>query len=192
MTTLTVDPDAETVIDLPYYDSYEKPAHFMNRPRLWMGLGTCYTNTKSISLESIFLSTSQIVKWMRDEGIPISTIADIMHVERKSIYAWLNGSACHDHNRERLEQVHSLLSENKIASLRNLYRFWSRKVLNNKSLAMFFHETPLDKHSIRMVLKELWPLAKKEQQKETRLNKHTTIINNPILRDSRVVIIEQQ
>jgi len=157
-----------------------------------MGLGTCYTNTntKSISRESAIFSTQQIVKWMRDEGMPISTIADIMNVERKSVYAWLQGSACHEHNKEKLELVHLLLSENKIASLRNLYRFWSRKVLEDKSLAILFHETFLDKRSIRIVLKKLWPLAKNEQEKEIKSNKQTSIVNNPVLRESRAITNE--
>lgn len=191
MTALISEDYIETVIDLSYCNSDKKLTHFMNRSHHWMGPGTCYTNTTPFARESSVLSTMQIVKWMREEGIPISAIADIMNVERKSIYAWINGSAIHEHNKERLEQVYSLLNENKMASLRNLYRFWYRKVLHEKSLSILFHETFLDKPSIRIALKKLWPLAQKEQDNGMKKTKLTTIKNNPILRDSREAVSEE-
>lgn len=182
--TLAVESDAETVIDLSYYDSSQKPVHFI----FWMGTGTSYKNTTPIKVSQAH-STCQIVKWMRDEGLPISIIADIMNVERKSIYSWLKGSICNENNRERLEQVYFLLSEGKIASLRNLYRFWSRKV-HNKSLGILFNEKSLNERLIRMTLKELWPLAKKMQENEIKTSTILTIKNNPILKDSRTITFE--
>lgn len=134
------------------------------------------------------LSSNGIVEWLKKEGLPISLIAEITFVERKSVYAWLNGGPIQQYNQARLEEIYSLLKKNKIADLRNLYRFWSRVVPNQRPLSLLFQDKDLDKKSINLVLSHLWPLAEKEQKRE--FAKHLSskqIKSNPFLQDIREV-----
>lgn len=147
------------------------------------GIKSSYTLLKNDSL-----SPSEIVVWLKDEGLPIALIAEITFVERKSVYAWLQGGAIRSHNQERLEKIYSLLNENKMARLKNLYRYWSRIIPNQRSLASMFQDKALDETAIRNVLSYLWPLAEKEQNREvSRQLSSEQITSNSFLRESREV-----
>lgn len=178
------------MIDSPIFRNNSEPPASFKCPSIWGRKGTNFfmaLATEKVP-RSINLSPPQIVKWLKDDGLPISTIADIMNVERKTVYAWLKEGAIKEYNIQRLEQIHKLLSENKTATLRNLYRFWTRKLSGNKSLSILFKERKINKLSIQKVLKKAWPLAVREQVKEGVRSTPTTILNNPILRESRVII----
>ena len=55
-------------------------------------------------------SNQEMVAALRDQGLPITAIAEMMGVERKTIYAWLDGSAVRDENAARLSTLYQLLS----------------------------------------------------------------------------------
>lgn len=159
---------------------------FMLRPQLWIKQRTAYFGTAEV-IRHPSLSSQEIVAWLREEGIPIAVIAEVAGVERKSVYAWLSGGAVKAHNQERLEKVYSLLSENKLANLRHLYRFWSRNIIGEQSLASMLQAKFLDEVSIRNALCQLWPLAKKEEIREGLGNSTSSIKSNPFLQESREV-----
>ena len=73
--------------------SSDGAAEFMLRPQMLIKQRTAYIG---IGAERHIapLSSQEIVKWLRDEGIPIAVIADIAGVERKSVYAWLGRRSC--------------------------------------------------------------------------------------------------
>lgn len=135
------------------------------------------------------LPPNEIVMWLKNEGMPIALIAEITFVERKSVYTWLHGGAIQPYNQERLEKIYILLNKNKIASLRNLYRFWTRIIPDQRSLSSLFQDKTLDEQAIHLVLSHLWPLAKKEQDRKC-YNQLSCeqIKSNPFLRDIREVI----
>ncbi len=140
---------------------------FMLRPPMLIKQRTAYMRIAGEEIQRLSpLSSQEIVAWLREERIPIAVIAEIAGVERKSVYAWLNGGAVKVHNQERLAKIYSLLNENKLTSLRHLYRFWSRSVIGEQSLASMLQEKVLDELSIRTALSQLWPLAKKEEARE--------------------------
>lgn len=133
-------------------------------------------------------NVNEIVRWLKNEGMSIALIAEITFVERKSVYAWLQDGAIRSSNCERLEVIYYLLNKNKTANLRNLYRFWSRILPNQRSLASLFQDRNLDESAIQIVLAYLWPLAEKEQKRES--SKKLTseqIKSNAFLRDIREV-----
>jgi hypothetical protein len=140
---------------------------------------------ETVKVHSPLLSSQEMVVWLRDEGIPISVIAEIAKVERKSVYAWLSGEAVKAHHQIRLERIYCLLNENKLTTLRQLYRFWSRDVIGEQSLASLLQEKVLDEASIRSALSHLWPLAKKEEAREGLNPSISSIKSNPFLRESR-------
>jgi len=159
---------------------------FMLRPQMWIKQRTAYFGTAEV-VKCPSLSSQEIVTWLREEGIPIAVIAEIAGVERKSVYAWLSGGAVKVHNQERLEKVYSLLNENKLTSLRHLYRFWSRNIIGEQSLASMLQAKVLDEISIRNALSQLWPLAKKEEIREGLGTSTSSIKSNSFLRESREV-----
>lgn len=160
---------------------------FMLRPQMWIKQRTAYFGTAEV-VKRPSLSSQEIVTWLREEGIPIAVIAEVAGVERKSVYAWLSGGAVKVHNQERLEKVYSLLNENKLTSLRHLYRFWSRNIMGEQSLASMLQAKVLDEISIRNALSQLWPLAKKEDMREGLSTTSSSIKSNSFLRESREVI----
>jgi hypothetical protein len=167
---------------------------FMSYPQIHIPQTTAYSGTlesvKSISISSsqAFLSPNEIVMWFKNEGMPIALIAETTFVERKSVYAWLHGGAIRPYNQERLEKIYILLNKNKTASLRNLYRFWSRIIPNQRSLSSLFQDKNLDEQAIHLVLTHLWPLAKKEQNREfSKQLSSEQIKSNAFLRDIREV-----
>ncbi len=159
---------------------------FMLRPQMWIKQRTAYFGTTEV-IRQPSLSSQEIVTWLREEGIPIAVIAEVAGVERKSVYAWLSGGAVKAHNQERLEKVYSLLNENKLTSLRHLYRFWSRNIIGEQSLASMLQAKVLDEISIRNALSQLWPLAKKEEIREGLGTITSSIKSNSFLRESREV-----
>ena len=174
--------------------SSENANSFMSYPQIHIPQITAYSvaieSSKStpISSPQSFLSPSEIVMWLKNEGIPIALIAEITFVERKSVYAWLNGGAIRPYNQERLEKIYTLLNKNKTASLRNLYRFWTRIIPNRRSLASLFQDKNLDEQAIHLVLTHLWPLAQKEQNREfSKQLSSDQIKTNAFLRDIREV-----
>lgn len=168
--------------------SSDGATEFMLRPQMWIKQRTAYIGTAEVVMRRPSpLSSQEIVVWLREEGIPIAVIAEVTGVERKSVYAWLSGGAVKTHNQERLEKVYSLLNENKLTSLRHLYRFWSRSIIGEQSLASMLQEKVLDETSIRNALSQLWPLAKKEEAREGLNPSNSSIKSNSFLRESREV-----
>ena len=159
---------------------------FMLRPQMWIKQRTAYFGTTEV-IRLPSLSSQEIVAWLREEGIPIAVIAEVAGVERKSVYAWLSGGAVKVHNQERLEKVYSLLNENKLTNLRHLYRFWSRSIIGEQSLASMLQAKVLDEVSIRNALSQLWLLAKKEEIREGLGTTTSSIKSNSFLRESREV-----
>src|SRR5271165_6427104 len=51
-------------------------------------------------------TAQEIVLWFRNEGLPLAAIADIARVERKSVYAWIDGGPIRQPNQERLENLY--------------------------------------------------------------------------------------
>ena len=138
---------------------------------LWFTPHTSYNNSFNQSIEKNKLLTShEIVLWLRKEGLPISIIAEIVRVERKTIYSWLQHGEMRAHNQERLRQLYDLIAWNKQSNLNSLYRFWSRELKGGTSLGNLLKEEFLDVYLIQQALQELWPLAKKH---------HDLAIHNP-------------
>lgn len=132
-------------------------------------------------------SSKEITSWLKEEGLPIAIIANILKVERKTIYAWLEGVAAKDHNQERLEEIYKLLSEGKQADLRNLYRLWNREITPGISLNILFSQEQLDDATIKKVLREFWPTAKKYMDWNKSNSANNKAEKNPILEEMPAV-----
>jgi len=147
--------------------------------------GTQYTSTvnRTLSATRSLLSpitAKEIVSWLHNEGLPMSAIAEISRVQRKSVYAWINGKDIRPLNQKRLEILYTLLSKDKIADLLSLYRTWDRSLKGGKPLHNLLKQNTLDSSAISAALSELWPVAKQIQKQmviaKNIMNKNQTVL----------------
>lgn len=148
--------------------------------------------TLPIETKSSSLAAKEIVLWFCTEGLPVAAIADIARVERKSVYAWVNGGLIEEPNQGRLEKLYNLLSDKKQAELIHLYRFWSRQLMNGTSLGALLCEERLNVLAIKAALSELWPMALRAK-KSIKINAHKNSgKSNPFLDEIGEVFISDE
>ena len=123
--------------------------------------------------------SQDIVTKLRDDGLPISAIAEMINVERKTIYSWISGAPIKNSNQERLESIYQILSERKEASYKNLYRYWNRNI-DGVTLASLLKQEYLNKQKISEVLSILWPLAKRTESQLAMRPRKGSAGRNPI------------
>lgn len=115
----------------------------------------------------------------RDNGIPISAIATMIGVERKTIYSWIDGSPLKLANEDRIVTIHQLLNHNRRASYKSLYRYMNKQV-DGITLAEVLNSTPLDGARAREILSKLWPMAERIEN-SLALNNKKSGTANPVL-----------
>lgn len=117
-------------------------------------------------------SNQEMVTTLRDRGLPITAIAEMMGVERKTIYAWLDGSAVRDENAERLSALYQILNREMNGDFRPLYRVWNQAGPNGQVLRNMLSAKNVDSASISETLAALRitmdHYAKTERQKSNR------------------------
>jgi len=73
--------------------------------------------------------TRVLVGELREMGMPISGIAEIVGVQRKTVYSWINEEVVAEpRNHDRLQAVYDLLSQELPGSLQFLTRHWERQL----------------------------------------------------------------
>lgn len=154
---------------------------------IWQTLLGSHTSIVSVPATST-KTAQEIIAWFREEELPIAAIADMARVERKSVYAWINGGPVRQQNQERLEKLYNLLSEEKQTKLVHLYRFWNRQLSSGKSLYVFLCEDQLNIQAIKQALSELWPMALRIE-KMTPPKEQKNKDNNPYIDEIGEVII---
>jgi hypothetical protein len=119
------------------------------------------------------MDTAEMVRNLRQLGLPILTIAQIAHVERKTIYSWLDGAKVQDSNAKRMELIHGLLTEatgGESPDLRNLRRFWDRSIPGvGASLGDLLSAEMVDTNAVRTALEVLRPAVARAAERELRM-----------------------
>lgn len=98
----------------------------------------------------------EMVEEMRAGGMPVSLIAEFSGVERKTVYAWLNGANVRQENAMRVESVYSLLSSTGF-DYRSLHRLISRRLSTGATLRDLLSAGVLDARAILGACEELRP-----------------------------------
>jgi hypothetical protein len=160
--------------------------------QVWFCQGTCVVNLSLTKAELSPLAAFEIVAWLRGQGLPIAAIADFGRVERKSVYAWINGGLIKQQNQDRLEKIYNLFSEGQKTELIFLYRFWNRQLSSGESLADLLREETLNVQAIKAALSELWPVAIKAKQMSASDHQINQKKNNPYLEEIGEVIISDE
>jgi hypothetical protein len=114
-------------------------------------LTTCWMPAEGrLSSDSSFdapipsLTNQEMVTVLKDNGFPISAIAEIMGVERKTIYSWLDGAAVRDDNANRLASIFQVLKAEANGDFRQVYRVWNQTGPDGRTLRSLLSSDELD------------------------------------------------
>jgi hypothetical protein len=69
-----------------------------------------YVSLASPKPEVAVVDVQEMVRSLRDGGMPVAAIAEMARVERKTVYAWLEGGNAHPERESRLAEIHGLLT----------------------------------------------------------------------------------
>jgi hypothetical protein len=125
------------------------------------------------------LSVQQMMLALREGGMPISAIADAMAVERKTIYAWMDGGEARKEHLQRAGLIHSLLTATPDVDVRSLYRFWNTPVSGEKTLRDLMTADTINEPVVRPALKALLPAARRARNLEEKMARKGA--GNPVL-----------
>ncbi len=126
-------------------------------------------------LQWVSLMTAQeMIADLRRAGMPVSAIADAMRVERKTIYAWLNGGDVRTANVQRAAQIHTLLSGTADVDVHGVYRFWHTALLGKHTLRDLIAAENIDELKVRSVLNQLRPAALRATASEKKMTRQGT------------------
>jgi len=153
---------------------------------------TCSIVILSTETKGPSLTAQEIVSWFRSEGLPTATIADIARVERKSVYAWMNGGLIRQPNQERLEKLYGLFTEEKQTELIHIYRFFHRRLMNGTTLGALLCQEWLDVQAIKSALTELWPIALRAKNNTRIHEQKNSGKGNPFLDEMSEVFISDE
>lgn len=95
------------------------------------------------------VSLEEMVAELKAKGCPITTIAEIAGVERKTVYSWLDGSSTPQADREmRVASVYQMLSEAVAGEFGVLHRVWRSKTRDGTSLDSIFSSAQVDLEAV--------------------------------------------
>lgn len=110
-------------------------------------------------------ATQDLVGKLKAKGMPVAALADVLDVERKTVYSWIDdGIEAKAANYERLNLVHDLLAGEPDGSLRFFQRFWERKIPGGPSLKEALMAPEIDRESVRAALDALRPAVQRSMQ----------------------------
>jgi hypothetical protein len=96
------------------------------------------------------VSLKEMVSELKAKGCPITTIAEIAGVERKTVYSWLDGSSTPQADREmRVASVYHMLSEAVSGEFGVLHRVWRSTTRDRTSLESIFSTAQVDLGAVR-------------------------------------------
>ncbi len=120
-------------------------------------LEDCIPGLMAVQPRPTSMETREMVGALRDLGLPMAALADILDVERKTVYLWADGGLARPENHDRLVQVHGLLGHEEPGSLRYFHRFWERKLPEGGTLREILTDGHVDAERTRIALNFLRP-----------------------------------
>lgn len=113
----------------------------------------------AVSQSQVVRPTHDLVVELRDAGMPMSAIAELVGVQRKTVYSWLNDRIVADPcNHDRLSEIATLLLGEPLGSLKFLPRHWDRQLPDGMgTLKEILKSDPMNKLLARNALDALRP-----------------------------------
>lgn len=108
--------------------------------------------------DQIAPTTQDIVAKLKAKGMPISGLSEVLHVERKTVYSWLDdGVEANASNYQRLSEIFDVFKTEADGSLRFYHRLWQRKLPDGSVLKDLLTATSLNKEALVHTLDVLRP-----------------------------------
>ncbi len=121
-------------------------------------------------------TSQELVSTLVTKGMPIAALSDILHVERKTVYSWLDdGRDAKQENHDRLKLVHSLLAGERDGSLRFFHRFWNRELADVGSLKSQLTSVAIDEQAVAVALDALRPAVERALAADAGRKAKTTV-----------------
>jgi hypothetical protein len=105
---------------------------------------------------------------LKEAGLPVSAIAEMTGVERKTVYAWLDGTEARTAKLNRLEILHGLLGHEEVGALKWFHRYWERPLEGRGTLQQLLTSERIDPDRIRVALEKLRPAVVRAMASERR------------------------
>lgn len=137
---------------------------------------------QSAVVAPVALDVADIVRSFRDGGMPVAALAEIARVERKSVYAWLDGGEVRPANELRVRTLHTLLAGTG-PDYKALWRVWSRPLASGTSLRALLSSEMLDLGAITSALVELRPAMERHAARDAVRRPADGSAPNPVLSD---------
>ena len=115
------------------------------------------------------MTVSEIATTLKDAGLPISAIADMARVERKTVYAWLDGNSARESHTTRMSQIHRALLPQGQTDLRDLYRLWATPLDDGATLKSLLTAENLDAKAVSAAVAALMPKAASLAERRRRM-----------------------
>ena len=126
------------------------------------------------------LGVSEIVQDLRSRDMPVASIAEMARVERKTVYAWLDGAEVRAANEVRMRELHGGLAAWE-GSYRDLRRVWNRSLSGGGSLHDLLVAETVDAASIQAGIAELRPAVDRRARQEALRHVPSTGGRNAVL-----------
>ncbi|WP_298257299.1 hypothetical protein [Bradyrhizobium sp.] len=111
------------------------------------------------------LSTQDMISKLKAMDMPISALSEMLDVERKTIYSWLDdGVEAKSGNYDRLRAIYDLFADESAGSLRFYHRFWQRGVVGDRCLRDLLVAPEIDRVAVRVALDALRPAVERAMQ----------------------------
>ena len=121
-------------------------------------------------------TTQDIVAKLKAKGMPISGLSEVLHVERKTIYSWLDdGVEANDSNYQRLRDVFGIFEAEEDGSLRFFHRLWQRKLPDGSTLKDQLTAVHLNKEALARALDVLRPAVSRAMKVDTQRKIGSTV-----------------
>jgi len=125
---------------------------------------------------------------MRSAGFPVSAIAEIARVERKTVYSWLEGgNTPHRRHVERMSAIHSAMTEAAGGTTKGVFRSWGIKGPDGYSLRDILTAGEVDYSDLRRKLREMSATIRKHADDgPAKVPFRSATPGNPALDNARV------
>lgn len=130
--------------------------------------------------ETAVVDVQEMVRSLREGGMPVAAIAEVARVERKTVYAWLEGGSAHPERESRLAEIHGLLTRSGMG-LHALWRFSARALPSGATLRQLLAAEALDAASVQAALEELRPAVQRQARREAERLPPKPGARNPVL-----------
>lgn len=160
---------------------------------VWLQPSASLSHKVSITTRKPALSVQEIVSKFKEAGFPVSAIAEIARVERKTIYSWMDGIPARPQNDERMQLAYGSLNSANGGKPAGLYRVWRQKLSDGSSLRDQLTAEDLRPDSIVAAVQELQPSIDYQLKLAQKRSKASSLESgNPVIEQMPIAVLSDK